>query len=302
MADAQPVPQEPRGVTMARRPLLALALVAAAIAVVYTPIISSLVRQWASDENYSHGFLIVPFAAWFVWQQRAALARAPITPSNTGIAVVGVSLLLLLAGLFGAELFLTRVSLIGIIAGAVLFICGWRWLRLLAFPIAFLMLAVPLPAVLFNQIAFPLQLLASQCGERVLTLAGVPVLREGNILVLPTTTLEVAQACSGIRSLMSLLALGVILGKLREPRRWARAVLALLTVPVAIAANAARVAGTGLLASYIGARAADGFFHTFSGWVMFVIAFALLLGAQKVLAAIRTRGTRAWAHVAVPAP
>jgi exosortase len=285
-----------------RRPLVAIGVIVASIAVVYTPIISSLVRQWAGDENYSHGFLIVPFAAWFVWQQRAALGRAPLTPSNAGLAVVGVSLLILLAGLFGAELFLTRMSLVGIVAGAVLFLCGWRWLRLLAFPIAFLTLGVPLPAVLFNQIAFPLQLLASRTGESVLNLAGVPVLREGNILVLPTTTLEVAQACSGIRSLMSLLTLAVIVGKLREPRRWARIVLALLSVPVAVAANAARVAGTGLLASYIGARAAEGFFHTFSGWLVFVVAFVLLLGAQKALAATQSRSFPQWTGAPVAAP
>lgn len=287
---------------MGRRPLVAVALIGAAIVVVYSPIISSLVRQWASDENYSHGFLIVPFAAWFVWQQRERLARTPLSPSNAGLVVVCGSLVLLLAGLLGAELFLTRISLIGILAGAVLFLCGWRWLRVVSFPIAFLVLAVPLPAVLFNQIAFPLQLLASRAGESVLNVAGVPVLREGNILVLPTTTLEVAQACSGIRSLISLLTLGVILGKVREPRRWARVVLALLTLPVAIAANAARVAGTGLAASYVGARAAEGFFHTFSGWLMFVVAFALLIAAQKLLASVPLRGRHVWHRAAVPAP
>jgi exosortase len=282
-----------------RRSLVAIGLVAAAIAVVYAPIVSSLVRQWASDENYSHGFLIVPFAAWFVWQQREQLARTPIAPNLAGLALVCGSLIVLLAGLLGAELFLTRISLVGIIAGSVLFLCGWRWLRRLAFPIAFLILAVPLPAVVFNHIAFPLQLLASRAGETVLNAANVPVLREGNILVLPTTTLEVAQACSGIRSLMSLLTLGVILGKLREPRRWARIVLAALTVPVAIAANAARVAGTGLAASYVGAKAAEGFFHTFSGWLMFVVAFALLLAAQKALAAVSLRGHHRWSRAVV---
>ena len=286
---------------MPRRSVVAIGLITAAIVVVYSPIISSLVRQWASDENYSHGFLIVPFAAWFVWQQRELLARTPLVPSTAGLLVVSSSLIVLLAGLFGAELFLTRVSLIGIIAGAVLFLCGWQWLRRLAFPIAFLVLAVPLPAVLFNQIAFPLQLLASRAGEAVLNLTNVPVLREGNILVLPTTTLEVAQACSGIRSLMSLLTLGVILGKMREPRPWARIVLALLTVPVAIAANAARVAGTGLAASYVGAKAAEGFFHTFSGWLMFVVAFALLLASQKAIAMFPLRGRPFWSRAVVPA-
>jgi len=151
---------------MPRRSVVAAGLISAAIVVVYSPTISSLVRQWASDENYSHGFLIVPFAAWFAWQQRALLARTPLAPSNAGLVVVGGSLIVLLAGLLGAELFLTRISLIGIMAGAVLFLCGWRWLRLLSFPIAFLVLAIPLPAVLFIQNAFPLQLLASKAGEK----------------------------------------------------------------------------------------------------------------------------------------
>jgi exosortase len=142
---------------------------------------------------------------------------------------------------------------------------------------------VPLPAVVFNQLAFPLQLLASSAGEAVLAASGVAVLREGNVLVLPTTTLEVVQACSGIRSLVSLLTLAIILGKLTEPRVWARVALAVLALPVAIAANAARVAGTGLAAEWISPQAAEGFFHEFSGWVMFVVAFALLLGAQRAL-------------------
>ena len=268
----------------ATRALVAIGLVSAATLVVYFPILTSLVRQWTSDDNYSHGFIVAPFAAYFAWQQRDKLAAAPRRPHWLGLLVVAGSLCVLLAGLFGAELFLTRISLIGVLAGAVLFLYGARHLRLLAFPIAFLFLMVPLPAVVFNQIAFPLQLFASGVGERVLSLCGVPVLREGNILVLPTTTLEVAQACSGIRSLVSLLTLAILLGKFTEPRVWARVALALLAVPVAIAANAARVAGTGLAADWIGPQAAEGFFHEFSGWVVFVIAFTLLMALQRVLA------------------
>ena len=265
------------------RSLAAVALVAAASLVVYLPIISSLVRQWASDENYSHGFLIVPFAVFFGWQQRRALLREPMRPSAWGAVLVAFSLLLLAAGVLGAELFLSRVSLIGIVAGSIVFLWGWRHLRRLAFPVLFLLLMVPLPAIVFNQVAFPLQLLASRAGEAVISTAGIPVVREGNILVLPSTTLEVAEACSGIRSLVSLLALGLVMGKLREPRRWARVVLAFLTIPVAIVANAARVAGTGLMAQWIGPAAAQGFFHEFSGWVVFVLALALLMGVARML-------------------
>ncbi len=276
--------------TPARRSIVALGLVSTATLVVYLPVVSSLVRNWARDDNYSHGFIVAPFAAYFAWTRRRELGAAPPRPHWAGLAIVAGSLLLLLAGVIGAELFLARVSLIGLIAGVVLFLYGARHLRLLAFPIAFLLLMVPLPAVVFNQLAFPLQLVASRAGEAVLSASGIPVLREGNVLVLPTTTLEVAQACSGIRSLVSLLTLAILLGKLTEPRVSARVMLALLSVPVAIAANAARVAGTGLAADWIGPRAAEGFFHEFSGWVIFVVAFALLLGAQRVVdLALRVR-------------
>jgi exosortase len=271
---------------MTKRSIVGSALVCTAILLVYFPVLSSLVRQWSSDENYSHGFISVPFSVYFAWQKRAALAAAPIRPAIAGLGLVAASLIVLLAGLFGAELFLTRVSLIGVIAGVVWFLCGSGHLRLLAFPILLLFLMVPLPAMVFNQIAFPLQLLASRAGETVLGIAGVPVLREGNILELASTKLEVAQACSGIRSLISLLTLGIILGKMSEPRTSVRILLAILTVPVAIVANAARVAGTGLAANWIGPEAAEGFLHTFSGWLVFVAAFGLLLASQRALARI----------------
>lgn len=268
---------------MAKRSAVASSLVCLAILGVYLPVLSSLVRQWAHDENYSHGFIIIPFAAYFAWQKRRALAATPVTSGIGGLFVVVASLIVLLAGLAGAELFLTRISLIGVIAGSIWFLWGRQHLRLLAFPVLLLVLMVPLPAIIFNQIAFPLQLIASRAGEAALTLAGVPVLREGNVLELATTKLEVAQACSGIRSLISLLTLGILLGKLSEQRLPMRILLAVLTVPVAIAANAARVAGTGFAANWIGPEAAEGFFHTFSGWLVFVVAFALLLGVQRLL-------------------
>jgi exosortase len=272
--------------TKGRDTAAALALVAAAVSIVYGPVLVSLVRQWASDETYSHGFVIAPFAVYFAWRERRALAQLPPRPSAAGVLVLAGSLLLLVAGELGADLFLTRISLVGVIAGTILMLYGRAHLRRLAFPVGLLVLMVPLPAVVFNQIAFPLQLLASRVGEAVLSTAGIPVLREGNVLVLPTTTLEVAEACSGIRSLVSLLALAMLVGKLVETRRWARVALALLAVPIAIAANAARVAGTGLAADWIGPRAAEGFFHEFSGWVMFVLAFSLLLAARKGLASL----------------
>jgi exosortase len=269
---------------MTRRSATALALVAGSALAVYFPVLTSLVRQWASDDNYSHGFIVLPVAVLLAWKGRRQLIATPAAPSRMGLVVVLLSMLVFLAGRFAAELFLMRISLLGVIAGSILFLAGPVHLRRLAFPLILLLLAIPLPALILNQLAFPLQLLASRAGEAVVSAAGVPILREGNVLILPDTKLEVVEACSGIRSLAALLTLSLIIGKLTERRRWARAVLAALTIPVAIAANAARVAGTGLAAAWIGPQAAEGFLHTFSGWLVFVAAFGVLLLCARLLA------------------
>ncbi|HZB26196.1 MAG TPA: exosortase A [Vicinamibacterales bacterium] len=276
---------------MGRR-IAALAAVAVSIICLYADTLSSLARQWASDDDYSHGFFVAPLAAYFLWERRDKLREAPIRPAASGLVLVALSLLVFVAGRFGAELFLTRVSLIGVLAGAVLFLAGWRWLRLTAFPLAFLLLMVPLPSIIFNQITFPLQGIASRAGEAVIATAGVPVLREGNILHVPGRALEVAEACSGIRSLMSLLMLAIVLGYFTERRTGARVAIALSAIPIAIAANAARVAGTGLAAYWVSPAAAEGFFHGFSGWIVFVVALAGLLAFQRLLEAVRVRRTR----------
>lgn len=265
------------------RDVLVACVLAAVVLWMYGGVVSSLVKQWASDDNYSHGFFVVPLALFFAWERRDALRTAPLRPSVAGLALLTVSLVVLLAGRLGAELFLTRVSLIGVLGGILLFVWGRDHFRILFFPLAFLILMIPLPAIIFNQIAFPLQLLASRAGEAVLNVAGIPVLREGNVLQLPTRPLEVAEACSGIRSLVSLLTLAIVLGYFTERRIGRRVLIALSAVPIAILANAARVAGTGLASELVSPAAAEGFFHTFSGWLMFVVAFVGLLAVQRVI-------------------
>lgn len=273
-----------------------IALSVAAFAFLYRAVIAKLVYDWINDGNYSHGFLIVPVAAYLVWERRKKLTATPIAPSIFGLVLLAGSLATLTAGILGAELFLSRVSMIGVVAGTVLFTTGWRYLRVLMFPLAFLLLMIPIPAIIFNEIAFPLQLLASRGAEVTLSTAHIPVLREGNIIVLANTTLEVAEACSGIRSLISLVTLAIIYGYFTDDRIWARVALTLAAVPVAVAANAARVAGTGVAAHYYGPEAAEGFFHTFSGWILFVVAFVMLFAIQKLLStwhpAGRLRGMR----------
>jgi exosortase len=186
-------------------------------------------------------------------------------------------------------LFLTRISILGTIAGIILFIYGWNHLRILLLPIAFLVLMIPVPAIIFNQIAFPLQILASRFGEMALLICRIPVLREGNVIILSNTSLEVAEACSGIRSLISLLTLGIVYGYFTDSRLWVRIVLVIGTIPIAIAANGIRVAGTGIAAHFYGEAAAEGFFHSFSGWIIFIAAFIMMFILYRIIALIRPK-------------
>jgi exosortase len=251
--------------------------------ILYWPVLTRLVHDWLNDDNYSHGIIILPLAAYFAWERRRQLADSGAAPSLWGFGVVALGLAMLLAGTLGAELFLTRVSFLVTLTGGIIVALGWPAVRTLAFPLGFLLLMIPIPAIIFNQIAFPLQLVASQVGEAGMNAAGVPVLREGNVMILAHTTLEVAEACSGIRSLISLLTLGILFGYFTDPRASVRIGIALATVPIAIVTNGLRVAGTGILAHFFGEEAAQGFFHTFSGWIVFIVAFLIMFVMARLL-------------------
>jgi exosortase len=243
----------------------------------YWSILFHLAKQWSTDANFSHGFFVPAFSLFVLWRNRASLAQEPRQPSFWGLLVVAFALSVLVLGVLGAELFLSRISLLLLIAGLVIFFYGWHLFRAVLFPWAFLFLMVPIPAIIFSQITFPLQMVASRLAALLLPLAGVPVLREGNLIRLPAMTLEVAEACSGIRSLLSLVTLAIIYGYLAESRLWARAVLAIASVPIAVAANSLRIVLTGLLVQYWDSGKAEGFFHIFSGWLIFLISLAMLL-------------------------
>ena len=269
--------------TRASDKLVAVGLVLGALVLVYWSVIRGLVDAWSTDDNYSHGFFIVPLSLYFAWERRTAIANAPVRPSLFGVVVVAGSLFLLVAGMLGAELFLSRVSIIGALAGAILFLFGWPMMRTVFFPLAFMLLMVPLPAIIFNKIAFPLQLLASNVGESTVRSMDIPILREGNVLILANATLEVAEACSGIRSLVSLFTLGIVFGYFVDRRGWVRTVIALSAIPVAILANGLRVASAGVAAHNFGTAGVEGLFHEFSGWVVFVVAFLMMFALQRLL-------------------
>lgn len=276
--------QEGRGAVILWSSALAVLLVG-----LYHEVLSYLAVQWYLDPNYSHGFLVPFVAAYFARERCDRVSRLAVRPSLWGAALLGLGLSMLVLGSIGAELFLQRTSFIVVLMGLVLLLLGPEQLRVLLFPIAFLLFMVPLPAIVVNTAAFPLQLLAAKTATFCLLNAGIPVLREGNVIVLAGTTLEVAEACSGIRSLQTLMALGTVYAYFTQDAVWRRWALVLLSIPIAIVANAFRVTGTGLLAQYFGMEAAKGFYHSFSGWLIFVLAFVLLMGSSALLARMGRR-------------
>lgn len=242
-----------------------------------------LVDLWG-DPNYSFGLITFAFAVWLTWGRRQEWQRTSGSVSYTGLLFVAFALALLFVGTLGSELFLSRISLVFFLAGVTWYLRGWKPVRALALPLGLLVLAIPLPEVVFNQVAFPLQLIASQLATVGLDVLGVPVLHEGNIITLPRITLGIAEACSGLRSAFSLVALSIIYGHFVEPKNTIRIVLAVTAIPIAILVNSLRVMGTGLLAQYLTLQAAKGFFHGFYGWLLFVVALVLLVAAHKAYA------------------
>ena len=263
-----------------------VALLTALLLWLYFPTLSHLIGQWWNDPDFSHGFFVPLFSAFVVWQERSQLARLTPRPSWWGALFLGGGLSTLVIGQLGAELFLSRLSLLMVLAGLIVLFLGWSFFRALLFPWAFLLLMIPIPAIIFSQLTFPLKMFASKVASTVLPWLGVPVLREGNVIILPALQLEVAEACSGIRSLMSLATLAVIYGYLMERRIAVRVVLALASVPIAVAANSLRIVITGLLVQYRDPEKAEGFYHEFSGWLIFVVSLAMLYLLHRIICAI----------------
>ncbi len=287
--------------------------ITATLAFVYFSVLRKLGYDWWTDANYSHGLLIPLIIGYIVWADRERLGRERLRPSLFwGGLIVVFAMLCLWVGTAGAELYVQRMSLVLMLAGIVIYFWGWRLLRFLLVPLGLLILAIPIPAIIFNKIAFPLQLFASRCAVWTMRLFDIPVLRQGNVIELmprgarETKKLEVVEACSGIRSLMTLVTLAVVFAYFTRPRDndgdggllqrvksygfWRSVILVVSAVPIAILTNALRVSGTGVLAHYYGTQVADGFFHSFSGWVVYIVAFLLLFAVGWLLDRIGRRG------------
>jgi exosortase len=281
-----------------------------AIAFAYATVLAKLSHDWWTDENYSHGLLIPFIIGYLLWVGRDKFASARTNASVwLGGATVAVALMALWAGVAGAELYTQRMSLVLLLAGVIVYFWGLQLLRLVLIPFFLLILAIPIPAIIFNRIAFPLQLFASRCAVWSMQMLGIPVLRQGNVIELKplnsfeTKKLEVVEACSGIRSLMTLITLGVVFAYFTFPKSepdhpktrfygmLRSAIIVLSAIPIAIVTNALRVSGTGVLAHYYGTQIADGFFHSFSGWVVYIVAFLMLFGVGWLLDRFRPKSS-----------
>jgi len=283
-ADAAPTPTVERTGPSRQALVIRAEVVIALGLLIYAPILYHLVQHWRHVADYSHGFLIVPLALYFAWERRDKLARVAIEPSWWGLVPLTLGLLSLTIGRLGVELMAMRVGFVLTLIGLVGLLLGLRVLRLLLFPLLFLFLMIPLPQSLVNTVAFPLQLVAAQLAVEIMHWLGVPVLLEGNIIHLPHTSLFVAEACSGLRSLMALITLGVVFAYFFR-RHWAeRLIIVASAIPIAILVNAIRVALTGILTARFGNEAAGGFVHDFQGVITFSVAFVLLLAEARLLA------------------
>jgi exosortase len=262
----------------ARRVAVGATALAIAVALgVFAPILYHLVRHWKLVPDYSHGFLIAPLALYFAWERRDALKRTPVETSWWGVVPLALGSLALAIGRLGVELMAMRTAFVLTLIGLVLLLLGRRMARVLAFPLFFLFLMIPLPQSLVNTITFPLQLIATDLAMTPLYWLEIPALREGNIITLAETQLLVAEACSGLRSLMALGTLGVVFAYFFRRNMIERIVIVLSTLPIAILVNSFRVALTAYLTHRFGEAAADGVIHQTEGFFTFGLAFGLLL-------------------------
>lgn len=261
-----------------------LVLTAAAFAFTYHAVFTGLWFDWSTDDNYSHGFFVPLVSAYFLYTRREMIEKTPVNPSWFGLPVLVLGALQFMAGFVAVEYFTMRTSLIVVLCGLVLLYAGWKALQNLALPILYLIFMIPVPYIIYNSVSFSLKLFVTKVSVAMLKLLGVVVWNDGNILNFPDVTLEVADACSGMRSLISLAALGVAFAFLRDFAPWKRAVLIVSTLPIAVATNVVRVVVTGLLCQYVSPKAAEGYFHEFAGITVFGVALVLLFALSSLLA------------------
>ncbi len=266
-----------------KQSLISLGLMLAALLYLYFPILQNLAHDWDTNDNYSHGYFIPVLSLYLIYSIKDDLRKLPVKTNIIGLFLLFLGLAQLIIAKAGSEFFLQRTSLIPVLGGIVLFCLGFSFFKKLLLPIVYLIFMVPLPAIIWNKIAFPMQLFGSFLTEKVVTLMGIPLFREGNVLHLASTTLEVVDACSGLRSLTTLFALSAVFAILSSHKTWQKWVLFFAAAPIAIFANITRLSATALLASKYGSDVAQGFLHDFSGLVVFAVGILLLVTVSNLL-------------------
>lgn len=267
---------------MTRKDKIKIAALFLLWAAAFSPIYPELVRDWLDNSDNSHAFLVPLIALFFVWQRKGELLAASVAGSAWGGVMLVTSLLAYIVSYAGGSAFLTRIAMVSSLFALVWFSLGNGFIRILAFPICFLLFMVPVPYSLMSHVSMPLQLMATRVAENLIGGCSIPVYREGNMLYFMQTQLEVAEACSGIRSIMALTMLGLVFGSLSGNGWWRKVFFVAAAIPIAVLSNIVRVTGTGILAHFYGDKVARGFLHEFSGLAVFALGFALLLALYSV--------------------
>lgn len=262
---------------------LSIGIVVCSFIALYHHVIYKMVHDWSIDNNYSHGYLIPIITAYLIWQIHKELAELSLRPANSGLILLILSILFFIVAYVGAELFTMRFSMLLVIFSSIVFLVGWAIAKALIFPLLYLLFMIPLPTIIWNQIAFPLKLFATKMAVGVIKAINIPVYSEGNVIFLSNTTLEVVDACSGLRSLTSLLALSAAFALISDHSRFNKTILFFTAIPIAILVNIFRLSSTAILAKYFGAQVAEGFLHEVSGILVFFIALILMYSIHRVM-------------------
>ena len=252
------------------------------VALFFAPVIKELISTWSTRDDYSHGFFVIPIALYLVWAKREKVLLLPKKPLWIGLPILAGGAMTYLVSFITNFHTLAYLSMVVVLLGLLLFLAGWQITKELLLPVLFLLFMFPIPTAYYVLITNPLKLMITKISMQIIHLMGVPVYREGNLLFLSTTQLEVAEACSGIRSLYSYLMLGCLFAFMSK-KRASKIVLVVSTFPLALLVNIIRVTGTGILANYFGSEVAQGFFHEFTGFVLFIFGFVVLLLEYRFL-------------------
>lgn len=258
-------------------------VIIAGLTLSFWPTWQKLISQWLNNDDFSHGLLIIPICLYLIWERRQSVSGLPLASDWRALPLICFAILLLVVGELGAELFTTRVSLLVFFIGTLWLLYGWPLIKTLAFPLLFLFLMLPLPGFIYRNLTFPLQIISSKWAVSFLHFWGIMAYREGNIIDLGFIQLQIVEACNGLRFILPLFTLGVLFAFWRKRPLLTRLVLVAATVPIAIFANVVRIGGTGILSKIWGPELAEGFFHGFSGWVVFMLSFALFFLLSKTL-------------------